>query len=96
MSKSGHDPPRKIGDQVLRSMGALGLEEIRNALYPTSNIAQHSTEPGMWGDRTYGDVVDARNCSAGQERRSLLAEKIKQVEMARDGRAHEPPELTQE
>lgn len=96
MSKTGHDPPRKIGDQALKAMGALGLEELRNAIFAQSNVAQHSTEPGMWGDRSYGEVADDRNQSASQERKSLLAEKIKQVEMTRDGREHEPPELTQD
>lgn len=79
---------RKWGDQALKAYWSLGWEEIRNAVYPGSNVAQHSTEPGMWGDRSYGDVADDRN-REDTERKSLLAEKLKQVETVHDGREPE-------
>ncbi|QOV92079.1 hypothetical protein [Humisphaera borealis] len=95
MSKS-EPSNRKFGDQTLKAMASLGLEELRNAVYPSSNVAQQSSEPGVWGDRSYGDVSDDRNRAATPERRSLLAEKVKQVEMTHGGREPEPPELSRE
>ena len=95
MNENARDSP-KIGDQALKAMASLGLEELRNALYPTSNVAQHSTEPGTPGDRSYGDVANDRTKEASPQRGSLLAEKIKQAEMAYEGRGHQPPELCQE
>jgi len=87
---------RKIGDQSLTAMGSLGVEELRNAFYPNSNVAQHSSEPGIWGERSYGDVADDRHKAASQERRSMLADLVKQTEVPRDGREPEPPEPIQE
>jgi hypothetical protein len=79
---------RKIGDQALKAMASLGLEELRNGMYMGSNVAQSSTEPGMWGDRNYGDVAVDRTGN------SPLSEMIRQAETAREQR--EPPEIVQE
>ncbi|MDB5325429.1 MAG: hypothetical protein JWM57_998 [Phycisphaerales bacterium] len=95
MSQRQRDAP-KIGDQTLKAMASLGLEELRNAAYAQSNVAQHSVEPGMYGDRSYGDVSADRTEGVEPERKSLLAEKIKQAEVAHDGRGQQPPELCQE
>lgn len=96
MNNGRGEQSAKIGDQTLKAMIALGGEEIRNALYPTSNVAQHSTEPGMYGDRSYGDVAHDRMAQSDPQRSSLLAEKIKQAEPARDVREREPQTLTLE
>lgn len=97
MSDGRREAPAKIGDQTLKAMASLGLEELRNSLYPTSNVAQHASEPGVWGDRSYGDVASDRTAdSPDPQRPSLLAEKIKQAEIAPAGRGQDPQELSRE
>ena len=88
MSQTGR--AAKIGDQTLKAMIALGGEEIRNAIYPTSNVAQHATEPGIFGDRTHGDVAHDRAVLSGPQQPSLLAEKVQQAEAAYGHRDREP------
>ena len=92
---NARDTP-KIGDQTLKAMASLGLEELRNTIMPDSNVAQQSSEPGIWGDRSYGDVSQDRNAQAAPETKSLLAEKMKQVELAHDGRDREPQEISRD
>ncbi len=55
----------KIGDGHARGMGELGLNELRNGLYPGSNIAEKHPPYGVWGHPTPGEIADARQ---GDER----------------------------
>ena len=50
---------RKFGEGHVSAMGRLGLGELRGALYPESNVAQHS-EYGLYGTLTPGEVAEAR------------------------------------
>jgi hypothetical protein len=74
-------------------MASLGLEELRNSMFHGSNVVQHSTEPGMWGDRSFGDVSTDR---AQDRSPSSLADHIRQAEQSRGGREQESPELSRE
>lgn len=47
-----------IGPSVT-AFGRLGIHELRNALYPESNVAQGHSEYGMWASPTPGMVQDA-------------------------------------
>ena len=62
------------------------MEELRNAMYHGSNVAQQSVEPGMWGDRNYGDVAMDRSATS-------LTEVIRETPSRED---REPPEIVQE
>lgn len=77
-------------------MAALGLEELRNAIYPSSNVAQHATEPGVWGDRSHGDVAVNRGAAPDPGRRSPLADAIRRAEAAPAAREAEPPDLSRD
>lgn len=50
----------KIGEGHVRGMGELGLNELRNGLFPGSNIAEKHPPYGVWGHPTPGEVADAR------------------------------------
>ena len=40
-------------------MGRMGLAELRNALYPDSNVSQ-TVEQGVYGTLSAGEVADVR------------------------------------
>ncbi len=44
----------------LAAYGRLGIHELRNALYPESNVAQGHSEYGMWAAPTPGQVQQAQ------------------------------------
>lgn len=50
----------KIGDGHFEAWIRQGAAEMRNALYPDSNVAQRQAEYGIWGTRTPGEVADDR------------------------------------
>ena len=50
----------KIGSEHAPTMGRLGLEELRNALYPSSNVAEPNTMYGVYGTKTPGELADDR------------------------------------
>jgi hypothetical protein len=50
----------KIGEGHVRGMAELGLNEIRNGVYPESNIAEKHPPYGVWGHPTPGEIADAR------------------------------------
>lgn len=92
MRDNGQD---KIGSGHVRAMGKLGLAELRGALYPNSNVAQ-PTEYGVFGKETPGEVAQSREgLDANQEPLSVLAERMKAAEAARDGAAREPGNVKQ-
>jgi hypothetical protein len=91
----------KIGDGHLRAMAKQGLEEIRAALYPGSNVAQ-PTGYGVFGKETPGEVAMQREGpDADQEPKSVIGERLEaaeskrdaeksNVDKSRDDKGHEP------
>jgi len=58
-----HDPektPPKIGAGHLQAFARQGLNELRNAVYSDSNIAQKYPEPGLYGTATQAEVGQQR------------------------------------
>jgi hypothetical protein len=79
-----------------------GLAELRNAMYPESNVARQ-VEYGVWGTKTPGEVAEDRrldamdmthNLDLNEEPRSTLADRMKEIYATRDvrGRDNRPPE----
>lgn len=52
----------KFGAGSFKAWLRQGLSELRNALYPESNVSRQ-TEPGMWGTQTQGEIADDRRKS---------------------------------
>lgn len=75
----------------VKAMGRLGLAELRNALYPDSNVAQQHAEQGIYGTKTQGEVAEGRRAESptqevSPEKGSILGDRLKQAE------TREPPE----
>lgn len=87
----------KIGAGSFGAWIRTGWREIRAALYPDSNVAQQP-DAGIWGNRTPGEVMMARQGDSRDpdERPSILGKKLQEAEKARDGREPESPELERE
>jgi len=51
----------KIGEGHLAGMARMGLNEVRSALYPESNVAQQQPEVGIFGRLTQGEIAEARS-----------------------------------
>jgi hypothetical protein len=82
--KSQEKVDTKIGSGHVRAMAKQGLEELRAALYPGSNIAQ-PTGYGVFGKETPGEVAQQReNLDADQEPKSVLGERLEAAEAKRD------------
>lgn len=64
----------KIGAGHASAMFRQGLRELRNALYPESNVASPVTEYGVYGTKTPGEIAEARETtpdrSADEEARA--------------------------
>ena len=60
---SADEPKGKIGDGHAAAMGRQGLNEMRAALYPGSNVAQQP-EYGLYGTRTQGEIAKDRKPKA--------------------------------
>lgn len=87
-----NEPSPKIGAGHASAMLRQGLRELRSAVYPESNVAQTVPEYGLYGTKTPGEVAEARRSETPEqeeERGSILADRMKQVEASRDGR--DPP-----
>ena len=78
MAEAIRDGPEKpkIGAGALAAMGRQGLNELRAAIMPDSNIAQ-PTETGMYGTATPGEIADGR--AHEFEGVSRLADRIKEM-----------------
>jgi hypothetical protein len=50
----------KIGEEHWDAMKRLGLEELRNTVYPSSNVAEPNTLYGIAGTKTPGEVAEDR------------------------------------
>ncbi|MCE9592332.1 MAG: hypothetical protein K8S99_17645 [Planctomycetes bacterium] len=84
-----NDPNPKIGAGHVSAMFRQGLRELRSALYPESNVAQTVPEYGLYGTKTPGEVAEDRRSeipALEEERGSILADRMKQVEASREGR----------
>lgn len=80
MAKSQKAP--KWGAGSLKAMARLGLNEVRNAVYPESNVAQKHPELGIYGTRTPGEVQDERAGKQAKEEKadSALGQRERQSE----------------
>lgn len=85
----------KFGEGHVAAMGRLGLEELRGALYPESNVAQPS-EYGLYGTLTPGEVAEARR-ESGYEMEpdahsggSILGERMRETAGREDVERDEP------
>lgn len=90
----------------LAAYGRLGIHELRNALYPESNVAQGHSEYGMWAAPTPGQVQQAQekdgiapDSQKGNEvpPQSILDERMRDAERSaehreRDDRSREDRE----
>lgn len=86
----------KIGAGHASAMFRQGLKELRGALYPDSNVAQHQ-EYGLYGTRTPGEVAEARRSDERDleeepQRESVLAERLERAEQSKDDRGPDPKE----
>jgi hypothetical protein len=77
----------KIGEGHPGAMWRQGLDEIRNALYPDSNVAQKQGEYGLYGTRTPGEVAEARRDNGrsldeeqSMDGGSILGDRLRQAE----------------
>ncbi len=57
---SNDEGKKKIGDGHAEAWLRQGLDELRRAVYPESNVAQPTPEYGLYGTRTPGEIADDR------------------------------------
>ena len=79
----------KLGAGHLSAFMRQGLEELRNAMYPESNVAEPHTAYGIYGTKTPGEVVadkrvDISATKSDSYRKSVLADAMKQAEAVHD------------
>jgi hypothetical protein len=74
----------KIGQGAMKAHFLAGLEELRNALYPDSNVSR-ATPAGVWGTRTGIEVTEDRQAPSPEE----LKDKASVYGRGREG--PEPP-----
>lgn len=72
----------KIGVSHPGAMWRQGLGELRNALYPESNIAAH-TEQGIYGTLSAGEVADIRREASEEPQVSVMDEWARRQEPCR-------------
>jgi hypothetical protein len=79
----------KVGEGHVAAMARQGLDELRNAFYPESNVAQQQAEYGVYGTLTPGEVAEARRPDAdardleeekSADRGSILEDRMQQAE----------------
>ncbi len=94
MADKEHTP---IGTGHASAMFRQGLAELRAALYPESNVAQPA-QYGLYGTKTPGEVMEDKEKAARDpdERPSILGERLKQAEQAREAPEPEPPGMERE
>lgn len=77
---------------TLAAYGRLGVHELRNCLYPDSNVAQGHNEYGMWASPTPGQVQEAQEKDGRDHKsnevppHSILGERLQQAERAVEDR----------
>lgn len=98
MAENENDP--KIGAGHASGMARLGLHELRQALYPDSNVAQQHGEYGIYGNSTPQQIVEAQREEAparesAEAEPSVLADRLRQAE-ARDDHERESKDMERE
>lgn len=88
------DNTPKIGAGHASAMFRQGLAELRAAMYPDSNVAQPA-QYGLYGTKTPGEVMQDKELDGRDpdERPSIIGERVKQAQKARDEREPEPPAM---
>lgn len=90
-----NDPDNaKIGAGHAEAMLRLGLNELRNAAYLDSNVAQRYPEQGLFGTATPQEVMDSKRVEPplpDEPRDSIVAERLRQAELepVRDDKARD-------
>lgn len=90
---------RKIGEGALGGFMRQGLKELRAALPLADSPIAQPTDYGMWGVATPGEVAESRRGESPaieQEHGSVLDERLKQAEAARDERPREDKGMDRE
>ena len=99
------EPQQKLFSGVLAAHGRLGVHELRNALYPESNIAQGHSEYGMWAAPTPSMITSAIEKDVQQDvqkaddvpSQSILNERLQQAERSsRDQRERDDRDVEKE
>lgn len=90
-----------IGTGHAGAMFRTGLAELRNALYPESNVAVGHAEAGIVGTATQFEVNQVRQgepLAKVNEGSSIVDDRIKQAEAARDtdSKGRESPDMERE
>lgn len=74
-----NDSKAPFGAGSLKAFGRLGLQELRGALYPESNVAQ-PTEQGMYGSATPQEVAkDKQEEAIPQKEESSLDRHLREA-----------------
>ena len=98
MRPSNEDRP-KIGAGHASAWMRQGLRELRQAVYPESNVAHGPVEYGLFGTRTPGEVAEGRRSDAlemEEERQSILGERLQAIGRSPDDRVIDAKELERE
>lgn len=94
--KSTEQGKPKIGAGHFQAFARQGLAELRNAMYPDSNVAQRYPEQGLYGTSLQSEVAADRRADV-QGHGSMVEERAEKasetVEASRDGRGREPPDI---
>ena len=94
----------KFGAGHVSAFMRQGLEELRNVVYPESNVAEPHTMYGIYRTQTPGEVATARREDAHsspssepialeEERGSVLGDTMKQVEANREAAGRDDREI---
>lgn len=86
MSRDNSNAP-KIGAGTASAMLRMGVTELRNVIYPESNVAARQAEPGVWGTATQFEVNQQREADAIQPeaaKESILNERMEQASRRSD------------
>ena len=73
----------KIGAGHAEAMARLGLQELRGAFYPESNVAQPS-EYGLYGRQTPQEIVESKHEEVPEQKDSALTDRLHQAEARED------------
>lgn len=73
----------KIGEGHAGAWGRQGLDELRNSLYPESNVVDKHAPYGIYGTKTPGEVAEDRRGDGDREhepddRSSIIRDRLPQ------------------
>lgn len=95
MAKSRDPPSPKIGAGHAQGMFRLGLKEAASFLAPDSPHVQ-PPETGIFGSPSQGEIAEARRetvLDSNEEPRSILQDRLKEIEESRGVHGREEIEL---